>query len=84
MSVEYAGMGFVIALAFFLMILLVVVIWQGSRIAQTKMKVDAETGNNEAYRQLAEDSAAFQKQIAGDISDLHLRVAAIEKMLREV
>lgn len=84
MTIEYAGMGFVVAMSFIILILLVVLIWQGSKIARTKMQIDAQLDQDNAYRKMAEESAFFQKQISEDISDLRDRVAAIEKMLREV
>ncbi len=55
MTIEYAGMSFVIAIALMITALIIVIIWQGSKIAQTKMKVAAEIYKEEAYRQLAED-----------------------------
>ncbi len=84
MTIEYAGMAFAAAMAFMILILVVVVIWQGSKIAQTKMLVDAQLDQDNAYRTVAEESASFQKQIAEDIADMRERVAAMEKMLREV
>lgn len=84
MTIEYAGMGFVVAMSFIILILLVVIIWQGAKVARTKMQIDARIDQDDAYRKLAEEAVRFQKQIAEDISDLRDRVAAIEKMLREV
>lgn len=84
MTIEYAGMGFVVAMSFIILILLVVIIWQGSKVARTKMQIDAQLDQDNIYRKMAQESAVFQKQIAEDISDLRDRVAAIEKMLREV
>lgn len=37
MTIEYAGMGFVVAMSFIILILLVVIIWQGAKVARTKM-----------------------------------------------
>ena len=84
MTIEYAGMGFVVAMSFIILILLVVIIWQGSQVARNKMQIDAQLDQDNIYRKMAQESAVFQKQIAEDISDLRDRVAAIEKMLREV
>ncbi len=82
--IEIAGMGFVLGLALLILVLVVVIIWQGSRIAQTKMKVDAEMAGNEAYRKLAEEAVSVQQKMAEDISDIRERMTAIEKLLREV
>lgn len=67
-----------------LLILVVVVIWQGSKIAQTKIKVDAEIAGNEAYRKLAEEAVTFQSQITKDITDIRGRISTIEKLLKEI
>ncbi|KUG03209.1 hypothetical protein ASZ90_019308 [hydrocarbon metagenome] len=84
MTTEYAGMSFVIAIALMITVLVIVIIWQGSKIAQTKMKVAAEVYKEESFRQLAEDAVTYQQQISENLSDLKTRVAAIEKMLSEV
>ena len=84
MTIEYAGMALAVAMAFMIAMIIIVVIWHGTKLAQTKIQVDARLDQDNAYRTMAEESALFQKQIAEDIADMRERVAAMEKMLREV
>lgn len=64
--------------------LIVVVIWQGSKIAQTKLKVDAEKAGSGTYQKIAEETLAVQSQISKDLTEISERIAKIEKILREV
>jgi uncharacterized membrane protein len=51
-----------------------------ARVAQAQ----ADTENRQRYRELAEQSAAGQQQVAAELARLTERVAAIEKLLRDV
>ena len=72
-------------------ILLGIVIWQIFKTAQSRMLAADHIARDEAYRRLAEQSAATQEQlaaqqqrIADDLAELRERVGAIETLLREV
>jgi hypothetical protein len=51
-----------------------------ARVAQAH----ADTENRQRYRELAEQSAAGQQQVVAELARLTERVAAIEKLLKEV
>jgi hypothetical protein len=60
-------------------------------VGRTGMKADArkaqaraDAANNERYRELAEQCALSQRQAAAELARLAERVAAIEKLLRDV
>jgi hypothetical protein len=85
------GIVFILGLAAVIMVVAVVVIWQVFKTAQTKVEADVIVARDDAYRQLAAQSTAAQQKIAEEqqriaaaLSDLQLRVTAIEKLLREV
>ena len=78
---QIGGMVFVLIL---LVPLAVVVVWQCFRTLQTRMTSREEIARDEAYRKLAEEAILVQKKISEDLSDLRVRVASIEKMLREI
>ena len=44
----------------------------------------ARLASDEAYRQVAEQAAAAQAETAAALADLKIRMATIEKILREV
>jgi hypothetical protein len=87
MPIEQAGMlmgAFVLALV---TIVVVVVLWRGMEVARTKLAADKDR----QYRRLAEASAEFQEQIATEqrrtreaVEEIRTRLAAVEKLLREV
>ena len=67
--------------------LILLVVWQGFETWRARAFVARE----EAYRKVAEQSAAAQQRtaeeqqkISEDLGDLRARVAAIEKLLRDV
>ena len=71
--------------------LIAVLIWQGARIWQTKLSVAALAARDEAYRKLAEEATATQRQLAEDqhrvveeLTALRVRMTAVERLLREV
>jgi len=78
------GMIFVFGIFLLITIVVVVVISQALKNARAKAMNMAEIARDEAYRKLAEEAISVQKKISEDMSDLRIRVAAIEKILREV
>ncbi|MPZ23724.1 MAG: hypothetical protein GEU28_09295 [Dehalococcoidia bacterium] len=76
-----------------LVVLLIVgaLLWQLIKTLQTRMTTQAEIARDGAFRRLAEESTATQRQfieqqesVVSDMSDVKARLAAIEKLLREV
>jgi len=91
MSIEIAGMGFVLVILSLITIILVVIIWQALKTERSKTLSKAMLARDEAYRKLAEETAAAQKKMledhrrmAEDLADMRQRIVSIEKMLREV
>ena len=87
MNAEAWGMIFVLGLLALITVLIVVFIWQVFATSRAR----ASAAREEAYQKLAERSVEAQERTAGeqqkiseDLSDLRARVAAIEKLLREV
>lgn len=87
MNTEAWGMIFALVLFALITVLIVVVVWQGFATWRARASVARE----EAYRKLAEQSAAAQQRtaeeeqkISEDLGDLRARVATIEKLLRDV
>ncbi len=80
MSTEIAGMSFVLGI----LALVVVLASQVLKTWQARLTSKAEVARDEAYRKLAEESTSVQQKMAKDLADLHVRIASIEKMLREV
>jgi len=78
------GMGFVLFILTLITIIAVVVISQYLKNVRVKIMSKAEIARDEAYRKLAEEAVAVQKKIEEDLADLRLRVASMEKMLREI
>lgn len=81
------GMFFVLGILALSTIVIVVVIWQSFLTRRARMSVERE----EAYRKLAEQATASQQKtaieeqkIAEGVEELRVRVAAIEKILRDV
>jgi uncharacterized membrane protein len=78
---------FILGIFVLITILIVVYILQGFATRRARMSVERE----EAYHELADQAtnamqktAEGQEKIAAGVEDLRARVAAIEKMLREV
>lgn len=68
-----------------------VLIWQIFRTRQATIESRARIAQEEAYRRLAEEATSVQNRTAADLAhltegmaDLRVRVANIERMLREV
>lgn len=76
------GIAAGVLIVFFLVVGLAV--WQGFRTYQMKLQHRADVARDEAYQKLAAEAVVAQAGIARDLSDLRQRVAAIEKMMREV
>ena len=81
------GMLFVLGLLALITILIVVVIWQSFTTRRARMSVERE----EAYRRLAEQltdaqqiNAQEQHNLSKSVDEIQTRIAAIEKLLREV
>ncbi len=74
-----------------ILVLAGIVLWQIFKTMQTRMTTQAEIARDQAFRELAERAAAAQETIAADtarisaeLTAISTRVAAVEKMLREV
>jgi hypothetical protein len=87
MTTEILSMFYPLILFVLITAIIVVVIWQGASIAKARMSVARE----EAYRKLSEQaagaeqiSAEAQQKTAEALEDIRTRLAAIEKLLRDV
>lgn len=85
--IEVHGIWFVVAMTAIIALVIMVGIWQ---FAAT-MRARASVAREQAYEQLAARAAEAEEQtsrqlerLAADTRELRDRVAAIEKMLREV
>ena len=85
--ITVSGMLFVLGLLALITILIVVVIWQSFTTRRARMSVERE----EAYRRLAEQltdaqqiTAQEQHNLSKSVDEIQTRIAAIEKLLREV
>lgn len=85
--ITVSGMLFVLGLLALITILIVVVIWQSFTTRRARMSVERE----EAYRRLAEQltdaqqiNAQEQHNLSKSVDEIQTRIAAIEKLLREV
>lgn len=72
-------------------IIIVVVLWQVFHTRRSTLESRAMIAQEEAYRRLAEESTSLQHRTAAELNqltegmaDLRVRVATIERMLREV
>ena len=68
-----------------------ILIWQVFRTRQATIESRAQIAREEAYRRLAEESVSVQNRTAAELAqltegmaDLRVRIATIERMLREV
>lgn len=82
-----SGNAFVLGLFALITLLVAVVIWQVFSVARARVAASRE----QAYQQLAAQATEAQRQIAadldratGELTELRQRVAAMEKLLREV
>jgi hypothetical protein len=87
MTTEIIGMFYPLLLFILITVIVVALLWQGFATYRAR----AILAREEAYRKLAEQAstaeqkaAQEQQKIAIALDDLRLRVAAIEKILREV
>ncbi len=81
------GQAFVLGLFGLITLIVAVVIWQVFSIARARVSATRE----DAYHKLAEQATESQRRIAedlgratGELTELRQRVAAIERLLREV
>jgi hypothetical protein len=56
----------------------------GMRYLSAVLQARARLANDDAYRQLAEKSAAALASIDANLADVRQRLAAVEKVLKEV
>ena len=90
----WAGWGsvfFVLGIMTIVAMVSVVLIWQVFRTRQATIESRAKIAQEEAYRRLAEEAMSVQHRTAAEltqltegIADLRVRVATIERVLREV
>ena len=59
--------------------LILILVWQGFATYRARASVARE----DAYRKLAEEAAAAQKETAAALADIRPRIAAIEKLIRD-
>jgi hypothetical protein len=85
------GIIFVLGLALMASAVLSLILWQGIKTGRETQKNQITTEQGDAYRKLAERATEAQETAARqlttmreDISDLRARVAAMERMMREV
>lgn len=85
------GMGFVLVILTLITIVAVVVVTQLLKTSRAKAASMAAVTRDEAYRQLAGEAVSVQRQIVEaqqqigrDLAEMKERLAAIEKMLREI
>jgi Tfp pilus assembly protein PilO len=74
------GMWFAFGMTVLFTIIIVVVIWQ---LFATR-RAHAAITRDEAYKKLVEEATKAQQQTAHDLEDLKMKVANIERMLKEV
>jgi uncharacterized iron-regulated membrane protein len=58
---------------------ILVLIWQGFATYRAR----ASAARENAYRKLAEEASAAQKETAAALADIRPRIAAIEKLIRD-
>ena len=78
------GMAFVLVILALITIIAVVAISQVLKNTRAKTISMTEIARDEAYRKLAEEAVSIQQKMAEDLADLRVRIASMEKMLREV
>lgn len=78
------GIGFVLIILALITILAAIIVSQVLKTTRAKMASMAQVTRDEAYRKLAEEAVSAQQKMALDIADMKERIAAIEKMLREI
>jgi hypothetical protein len=93
-SEVWSGWGSVIVVSIVVILVGAVVVvgaWQGIKSANVKSIARETVARDEAYRKLAEDSAAFQQRsvqqqarLTETLDAVQTKVDAIERMLREV
>ena len=78
------GMAFVLVILALITIIAVVAISQVLKNTRAKTISMTEIARDEAYRKLAEEAVSIQQKMAEELADLRVRIASMEKMLREV
>jgi hypothetical protein len=90
---EHAWPGVIISVALFALLFgaIIVFIWQGFGVWRAKLVSKEAMARDDAYRTLAEQSAAAQEKTVEKLSELEAglaelrgRVSEIERLLREV
>jgi hypothetical protein len=74
------GMTFVLGILPLVTVIIVVSIWQFA----SNQRAKASAAREEAYRKLAEEAVKTQTEIAETLKEMRPKLAAIEKLLREV
>lgn len=77
---DAAGMAFAFGVLALITLVIIVVLWQ---LAAT-YRARAAVAREEAYRQLAEQTANNQREITSALNEILPKITAIETMLREV
>jgi hypothetical protein len=90
----WAGWGsvfFVLGIMAIFAVVVSILIWQVFRTRQATIESRAQIAREEAYRRLAEEGVSVQNRTAAELTqltegmaDLRVRVATIERVLREV
>jgi Tfp pilus assembly protein PilO len=85
--------GILVSIVLFITIagVLIALIWQGFGVWRVKVAAREAVAWDEAFRRLAEEATAAQRETAGtlqalkaELADLRSRVTEIERLLREV
>jgi biopolymer transport protein ExbB/TolQ len=87
MTTEIISMFYPIVIIIGVIVIIVVVLWQGMNVAKAQMAAD----QTEKYRKLAEQAASAeqksadaQQKTAETLEDMRAHLTAIEKLLRDV
>jgi signal transduction histidine kinase len=67
-----------------ILVLVTILLVFGMKYFSAARAVHARANGEEAYRELAEKAVASQAAVQADFSEMKIRLAAIEKLLREV
>ncbi|MFC4337327.1 hypothetical protein [Salininema proteolyticum] len=80
MSIENAGMLFVFGIMFLVAVLIAVSIIWGTKVARAKTIAYEQANYKELAQKMSDDTA----EVKASLIEMKARVAAIEKMLKEV
>lgn len=88
---SWAEATFISAIVIAVMAAISICAWQASKYLRARTSAKEAIARDEAYRRLAEQASAAlattadeQERIADELTDLRVKVTAIEKLLREV